>query len=66
VGSRRRGRPRLRWPEDVEKDLQEKKFKKWREKEVDREERVSVIKKVKSLRGQQSQEVSETVNTKVI
>jgi len=37
VGSRRRGRPRLRWLEDVEKDLQEKKFKRWREKAVDRE-----------------------------
>ena len=24
---RRRGRPRLRWQEDVEKDLREKKFK---------------------------------------
>ena len=26
-GRRRRGRPRLRWQEDVEKDLREKKFK---------------------------------------
>ena len=28
-GSRRRGRPRMRWLEDVEKDLQEMKVKRW-------------------------------------
>ena len=50
-GNRRRGRPRLRWLEDVEKDLKEKKFKKWRQKAVDREEWMSVIKKSKALRG---------------
>ena len=37
-GSRRRGRPRLRWLEDVEKDLWEMKVKRWRQKTVDREE----------------------------
>jgi len=36
-GIRRRGRPRLRWVEDVEKDLWEMKGKKWRQKAVDRE-----------------------------
>ena len=40
-GSRRRGRPRLRWLEDVEKDLRERKVKKWRQKEFDREEQAS-------------------------
>ena len=35
-GSRRRGRPRLRWFENVEKDLREKKVKRWRQKAVDR------------------------------
>ena len=28
-GSRRRGRPRLRWLEDVEKDLQQIRVKRW-------------------------------------
>ena len=42
-GSRRRGRPRLRWLEDVEEDLQEMKFKSWRQKAVGRAEWVSVI-----------------------
>jgi hypothetical protein len=28
-GSRRRGRPRMRWLVDVEKDLQEMKVKRW-------------------------------------
>ena len=37
-GRRRRGTPRLRWLEDVEKDLQEMKLKRWRQKTVDREE----------------------------
>ena len=41
-GSRRRGKPRFRWLVDVEKDLREMKFKKWRQKAVDREEWSSV------------------------
>jgi uncharacterized protein YacL len=32
-GSRRRGRLGLRWLEDVEKDLQEMKFKRWQQEE---------------------------------
>jgi hypothetical protein len=43
----------------VEKDLQEMKVKKWQQKAVSREEWVSVIKEAKSLRGPQSQGVSE-------
>ena len=42
-GSRRRGRPRLRWTEDVEKGLREMKVRRWRQKVVDREEWTSVI-----------------------
>jgi hypothetical protein len=40
-GRRRMGRSRLRWLEDVEKDLGEMKVKRWRQKAVDREEWVS-------------------------
>jgi hypothetical protein len=29
-GSRRRGRPRLRWLEEIEGNLREMKFKRWR------------------------------------
>ena len=50
-GSRRRGRPRLRWLENVEKDRWDMKVERWRQKKVDREERVSVINEVKALRG---------------
>ena len=37
-GRRRRGRPRLRWLEDVEKDVLEMEVKLWRQKAVDRED----------------------------
>jgi len=36
-GSRRKGRPRLRWLEYIKKDLREMKVKRWRQKAVDRE-----------------------------
>ena len=36
--TRRKERPRQRWLEDVEKNLQETKVKRWRQKAVDREE----------------------------
>jgi len=49
-GSRRRGRCRLRWLEDAEKDLREMKVKRLRQKPVDREERASVTKGTKDLR----------------
>ena len=49
--SRRRGRPRLRWLEDVQKELHDTKFKRWQQKAVKREEWASVIKEAKDLRG---------------
>jgi hypothetical protein len=48
-GSRRRRRPKLRWMEDLEKDLQEIKVKKLRQKTVDMEEWASIIKEAKDL-----------------
>jgi len=44
-GSRRRGRPRFRWLEDVEV-----KVKRWQHNAVDREERASVCKEAKAVR----------------
>jgi len=49
-GSMRRGRHRLRWLEFVEKNLQEMKFERLRQKAVDREEWVYVIREAKALR----------------
>jgi hypothetical protein len=39
----------LRWLEDVEKNLQEIKIKRWQKKAVDREEWVSVIWETKAV-----------------
>jgi hypothetical protein len=48
---RRRGRPRLRWLEDVEKNLRQMTVKKWGQKAVDREEWAFVIKETRAQRG---------------
>jgi hypothetical protein len=42
--SRKRGRPKLKWQEDVEKDLWEVEVKRWQQKPVKREEWASIIK----------------------
>jgi hypothetical protein len=44
-------RPRLRWLEDVGKDLWEMKVKRWRQKAVEREEWASATREAKALRG---------------
>jgi hypothetical protein len=41
----------LRWLEDAEKDVREKKFKRWRHKALGTEERASVIKEATAVRG---------------
>ena len=56
----RRGRPRLRWMEDVEKDLRETKVKRWRQKAVDRKEWASIITEAKALRGPYRRGVSSS------
>jgi hypothetical protein len=53
VKRKSRGKPRLRWLENVEEDLREMKDKRWRQKAV------SVKEEAKALREQQSKEVSK-------
>jgi hypothetical protein len=55
--SRRGGRPRLRWLEDIEKDLLKMKVKRWRQKAVDREEWASIIKKAQLSEGRRAEEL---------
>lgn len=50
-GRRKRGKPRLRCLEEVAKDLGEMKVKRWRQKAMYRDERESVTKEAKALRG---------------
>jgi hypothetical protein len=50
-GSRRRGRPRLRWLEDVEKDLPDMKVKRWRPQTVNMKEWASVLGRPKLSEG---------------
>jgi len=51
-GRRGRGRPRLRWINDVEDDLRKLSLKCWRTKALDREEWESIIREAKAkLKG---------------
>jgi len=51
-GRRGRGRPRLRWINDVEDDLRKLGVKRWRMKALDREEWESIIRETKGkLKG---------------
>ena len=51
-GRRARGRPRLRWMNDVEDDLRKVGVKRWRTKALEREEWASSIKEAKAkLKG---------------
>ena len=51
-GRRGRGRPRLRWINDVEGDLRKLGVKRWRMKALDREELASIVREAKGkLKG---------------
>jgi hypothetical protein len=51
-GRRGRGRPRLRWINDVEDDLRNLGVKRWRTKALDREEWASILMEAKAkLKG---------------
>jgi hypothetical protein len=51
-GRRGRGRPRLKWIDDVEDNLRNMDIKRWRIKALDRVEWVSIIKEAKAkLKG---------------
>jgi hypothetical protein len=53
-GRRGRGRPRLRWINDVEDDLRKLGMKQWRTKALDRVEWASIIREAKAkLKGPQ-------------
>jgi len=47
-GRRGKGRPRLRWINDVEDDLRKLGVKRWRAKALDREEWASIIREAKA------------------
>jgi hypothetical protein len=51
-GRRGRGRPKLRWINDVEDDLRKLGVKRWRKKVLEREEWAAIIKEAKAkLKG---------------
>jgi hypothetical protein len=56
---KRRGRQRLRWLENAEKDLWDMKVKRWQHKAPDREEWAFVIREAKDLRGPSKQGMSD-------
>ena len=50
-GTRRRGRPRKRWKEEVERDLQKVGVRKWRELVVDRNKWKDIFRQAKVHSG---------------
>ena len=50
-GTRRRGRPRKRWKEEVERDLQVLGVRKWREFVADRKKWRDIVRQAKAHNG---------------
>jgi hypothetical protein len=50
-GARRRGRPRKRWKEDVERDLQVLGVRRWRELATDRKKWQDIVRQAKTHSG---------------
>jgi hypothetical protein len=50
-GTRRRGRPRKEWREEVERDLQVLRVRRWRELMIDREKLRGIFRQVKAHSG---------------
>jgi len=50
-GTRRRGRPRKGWKEDVERDLQVLEVRRWKELVIDRERWKDIVRQAKAHRG---------------
>jgi len=50
-GTRRRGRPRNRWKEEVERDLQVLGVRRWRELVADRKKWKDIVRQVKAHSG---------------
>ena len=51
IGTRRRGRPRKRWKEEVERDLQMVGVRRWRELVADREKWKDIVRQAKAHSG---------------
>ena len=54
-GTRRRGRPRKRWKEEVESDLQVLGVRRWRELVADRKKWKEIVRQAKARSGLQCQ-----------
>ena len=50
-GTRRRGRPRKRWKEEVERDLQVLRVRRWRELVADRKKWKGIVRQAKAHSG---------------
>jgi len=50
-GTRRRGRPRKRWKEEVERDLQALGLRRWRKLEMDRKKWKDIVRQSKAHNG---------------